>query len=65
MKQVFSAVAKSDLGAVRRALPKAVCHDPTWLWNLGVISTAMEAILGKHMAHIVRRGWRAISTSKE
>jgi glycosyltransferase involved in cell wall biosynthesis len=65
MTQVFSAVAKSDLGAVRRALPKAVYHDPTWLWNRGVISIAMEAVLGKHMAHIVRRGWRAISTSRE
>ena len=64
MKQVFSAVAKSELSAVRRALPKAVYHDPTWLRNRGVISIAMEAVVGRHMAHIVRRGWRAISTSK-
>jgi glycosyltransferase involved in cell wall biosynthesis len=65
MTQVFSAAARSDFDAVRSALPKAVYHDPTWLWNQGVISIAMEAVLGKHMANVVRRGWRAMSTSKE
>ena len=65
MKQVFSAVARSDFGTVRSALPKAVRHDPTWLWNRGVISIAIEAVLGRHVAHVVRRSWRAIATSKE
>lgn len=68
--QFSAAYRRTDLSAVRRLAPCLVVHDPRWLWNRGVASICLEAIVGtaamqaaRHICRRLRERNRAIDGS--
>lgn len=64
MALVFSAHEKADWRTVRRALPRGILHNPSWLANRGVISIALEAFAGGRFARWSRKASHLIAPSR-